>query len=198
MISSRLRGWVHPQVTQRWEGLVPLPFTETSGMLWQRVHAEIRLSRAARSSAPERMIHGGRGAEGRVKPCAPLSGLGSVAGLTAWLPASGRIATSIGQRGFCGSSFSCTVVQEVSRRVTTIRRREGESFDQLLRRFRKSVTTSGVLGTLRRKRYHISKGELERIKKRKGIQRARRKERRKTSRSTSRSPGGSSSGSSSG
>ena len=74
-------------------------------------------------------------------------------------------------------------LREVNWIVGTVQRRDGESFDQLMRRFRKSVTSDGVLSTLRRKRYHISRGELERIKKRKGIQRARRRELRKAAKS---------------
>jgi small subunit ribosomal protein S21 len=74
-------------------------------------------------------------------------------------------------------------LREVSSIVGTVQRRDGESLDQLMRRFRKSVTSDGVLSTLRRKRYHISRGELERIKKRKGIQRARRRELRRAAKS---------------
>lgn len=54
----------------------------------------------------------------------------------------------------------------------------GESQDSLLRRFRKRVTNSGVLSTVRRKRWHISKSELRRIEKKKAIRRSRRRQRK--------------------
>ena len=46
----------------------------------------------------------------------------------------------------------------------------------------KAVNREKTLTAVRRKRWHISKGERERLKKRKGIQRARRRERRKLAR----------------
>ena len=64
----------------------------------------------------------------------------------------------------------------------TVVSREGESFEMLLKRFRKSVNRAAILSTVRRNRYHVTRGELERIKKRKGIQRARRRARRKAAR----------------
>ena len=51
-----------------------------------------------------------------------------------------------------------------------------ESQESLLRRFRKRVTNSGVLSTVRRKRWHISKSELHRIEKKKAIRRSRRRQ----------------------
>ncbi|HEC21702.1 MAG TPA: 30S ribosomal protein S21 [Chloroflexi bacterium] len=51
----------------------------------------------------------------------------------------------------------------------------GESQEQLLKRFRKQVAKSGILSTVRRKRWHISKSELRRIQKKKAIRRARRR-----------------------
>lgn len=51
----------------------------------------------------------------------------------------------------------------------------GESQESLLRRFRKKVTNAGVLSTVRRKRWHISKSELRRIEKKKAIRRSRRR-----------------------
>jgi small subunit ribosomal protein S21 len=55
-----------------------------------------------------------------------------------------------------------------------------ESQESLLRRFRKRVTNSGVLSTVRRKRWHISKSELRRIEKKKAIRRSRRRQRKTT------------------
>jgi small subunit ribosomal protein S21 len=56
-----------------------------------------------------------------------------------------------------------------------------ESQESLLRRFRKRVTNSGVLSTVRRKRWHISKSELRRIEKKKAIRRSRRRQRKSMS-----------------
>ena len=66
--------------------------------------------------------------------------------------------------------------------MTTVVRKSNESLDNLLKRFRKSLNKSGTLSAVRRKRWHVSRGELSRLKKRKGIQRARRKQHRKESR----------------
>ncbi len=54
-----------------------------------------------------------------------------------------------------------------------------ETGDQLLRRFRKVITRSGVLGEVRRRRWHIGKSEERRIEKKKAIRRMRRRERTK-------------------
>jgi small subunit ribosomal protein S21 len=53
--------------------------------------------------------------------------------------------------------------------------RPGESQEQLLKRFRKEVAKSGILSTVRRKRWHVSKSELRRIQKKKAIRRIRRR-----------------------
>lgn len=57
--------------------------------------------------------------------------------------------------------------------------RNNESQPQLLRRFRKKVTRSGVLGTVRRKRWFVSKSEVRRIKRKKAIRRERRRHQNK-------------------
>ena len=62
--------------------------------------------------------------------------------------------------------------------MASVRLKPGESQEQLLRRFRKRVTTAGILSTVRRKRWHISKSELRRIEKKKAIRRSRRRMRR--------------------
>ncbi|HML24192.1 MAG TPA: 30S ribosomal protein S21 [Aggregatilinea sp.] len=54
----------------------------------------------------------------------------------------------------------------------------GESQEQLLKRFRKQVAKDGILSTVRRKRWHVSKSELRRIQKKKAVRRARRKQRK--------------------
>jgi small subunit ribosomal protein S21 len=53
--------------------------------------------------------------------------------------------------------------------------RQNESQDQLLKRFRKKVAKSGILSTVRRKRWFVSKSELRRIQKKKAIRRSRRR-----------------------
>jgi small subunit ribosomal protein S21 len=61
--------------------------------------------------------------------------------------------------------------------MTFVTRREDESFDSLLRRFRKKVNQDRLKTELRKRRYFVTKGEQARIAKRKGIQRSRRKSR---------------------
>jgi small subunit ribosomal protein S21 len=46
----------------------------------------------------------------------------------------------------------------------------------LLKRFRKKVVKSGVLSTVRRKRWFISKSELRRVEKKKAIRRIKRRQ----------------------
>jgi len=60
--------------------------------------------------------------------------------------------------------------------VTVVVIRPNESQDQLLKRFRKKVVKSGVLSTVRRKRWFISKSELRRIEKKKAIRRIKRRQ----------------------
>ncbi len=52
---------------------------------------------------------------------------------------------------------------------------KGESQQALFRRFRKSVSNSGVLSTIRKKRWFVSRVEERRIAKKKAIRRARRR-----------------------
>jgi len=53
--------------------------------------------------------------------------------------------------------------------------RPNESQDQLLKRFRKKVAKSGVLSTVRRKRWFVSTSERRRIQKKKASRRGRRR-----------------------
>jgi small subunit ribosomal protein S21 len=62
--------------------------------------------------------------------------------------------------------------------LTTVRLRQNESQEQLLKRFRKKVTKDEVMSTVRRKRWHVGKSELRRIEKKKAIRRARRRQRK--------------------
>ena len=66
--------------------------------------------------------------------------------------------------------------------LATVKLKPNESQDQLLRRFRKRVTNAGILSTIRRKRWHISKSELRRIEKKKAIRRSRRRQRKQQTR----------------
>ncbi len=53
--------------------------------------------------------------------------------------------------------------------------RNNESQDQLLKRFRKKIVKSGILSTVRRKRWFISKSEQRRMEKKKAIRRFKRR-----------------------
>ncbi|MBO9309879.1 MAG: 30S ribosomal protein S21 [Chloroflexi bacterium] len=64
--------------------------------------------------------------------------------------------------------------------MTTVTLRPNETQEQLFRRFRKQVAKSGILSTVRRKRWHISKSELRRIAIKKAIRRARRRQQRQS------------------
>ena len=60
--------------------------------------------------------------------------------------------------------------------MATVNLRPNESQDQLLKRFRKKVAKSGILSTVRRKRWFVSKSELRRINKKKAIRRIKRRQ----------------------
>ncbi len=62
--------------------------------------------------------------------------------------------------------------------MTTVTLRPNESQEQLLKRFRKKVAKSGILSTVRRKRWFVSKSELRRIQRKKAIRRLRRRQRK--------------------
>jgi small subunit ribosomal protein S21 len=64
----------------------------------------------------------------------------------------------------------------VVKKLTSVRLRPNESQESLLRRFRKRVTNDGILSTVRRKRWFVSKSELRRIEKKKAIRRQRRRQ----------------------
>ena len=59
--------------------------------------------------------------------------------------------------------------------MATVVLRPNETQDQLLKRFRKKVAKSGILSTVRRKRWFVSKSELRRIQKKKAIRRIKRR-----------------------
>jgi small subunit ribosomal protein S21 len=60
--------------------------------------------------------------------------------------------------------------------MPTVTKMPNESDESLLRRFRKKVAKAGVMSTVRRKRWHVSKSELRRIQKKKAIRRMRRRQ----------------------
>jgi small subunit ribosomal protein S21 len=66
--------------------------------------------------------------------------------------------------------------------MATVILRPNESQEQLLKRFRKKVSKSGILSTVRRKRWFVSKSELRRIQRKKAIRRLKRRQRKFTAR----------------
>ena len=65
--------------------------------------------------------------------------------------------------------------------MATVILRPNESQDALLRRFRKKVAKSGILSTVRRKRWFVSKSEMRRIERKKSIRRLKRRARKNVS-----------------
>jgi len=63
-------------------------------------------------------------------------------------------------------------------RVTQVLLREGESFNSLLKRFRKKVTRARILSEVRKRRYHVSKSEKRHRALRKAISRERKRQRK--------------------
>jgi len=61
-------------------------------------------------------------------------------------------------------------------KLATVTLRPSESQEQLLKRFRKKVAKSGILSTVRRKRWFVSKSELRRIDKKKAVRRHKRRQ----------------------
>lgn len=59
--------------------------------------------------------------------------------------------------------------------MASVNLRNGESQDSLLKRFRKKIVKSGILGTIRNKRWFISKSETRRMEKKKAIRRIKRR-----------------------
>ncbi len=59
--------------------------------------------------------------------------------------------------------------------MTVVNLRNNESQDQLLKRFRKKIVKNGVLSTVRRKRWFVSKSEQRRMDQKKAIRRYKRR-----------------------
>ncbi|MBM3181559.1 MAG: 30S ribosomal protein S21 [Chloroflexi bacterium] len=59
--------------------------------------------------------------------------------------------------------------------MASVNLRNGESQDSLLKRFRKKIVKSGILSTIRNKRWFVSKSEQRRMEKKKAIRRIKRR-----------------------
>ena len=59
--------------------------------------------------------------------------------------------------------------------MAVVKLRSNESQEQLLKRFRKQVVKSGILGTVRNKRWFVSRVEQRRLEKKKAVRRLKRK-----------------------
>ena len=60
--------------------------------------------------------------------------------------------------------------------MTSVILRPNESQEQLMRRFRKKIVRSGILSTVRKKRWFISKSEEHRMEEKKSARRMKRKQ----------------------
>ena len=60
--------------------------------------------------------------------------------------------------------------------MTRVVSRDNESPESLLRRFRKQVTKDGILSTVKKKRFFVSKSEQRRMARRKAIRRERKRQ----------------------
>jgi small subunit ribosomal protein S21 len=69
-----------------------------------------------------------------------------------------------------------TLLLKGGEQVATVVLRPNESQDSLLRRFRKKVVKSGVLSTIRRKRWFVSKSENRRVERKKSMRRMKRRQ----------------------
>jgi small subunit ribosomal protein S21 len=59
--------------------------------------------------------------------------------------------------------------------LASVNLRNGESQDSLLKRFRKKIVKSGILSSIRDKRWFVSKSEQRRMEKKKAIRRIKRR-----------------------
>jgi len=65
--------------------------------------------------------------------------------------------------------------------MTRVQLRPDESPESLIKRFRKSVSESGILKDVRRKRWFTSPSEIRRLERKKATRRSRRRQRQKQS-----------------
>ena len=80
-----------------------------------------------------------------------------------------------------GNDADTGIGKEVNRLATVILK-DGESQENLLKRFRKQVMKERILSDARRKRWYISPSEMRRIDKQRAIRRARRRLRQREAR----------------
>ena len=66
--------------------------------------------------------------------------------------------------------------------MTTVTERPGETFEGLIKRFRRNVQAEGVLSTVRRNRFFVPKSEERRKAKQRAIRKQRRLQRKLESR----------------
>jgi small subunit ribosomal protein S21 len=71
-------------------------------------------------------------------------------------------------------------------RLATVVLKDGESQENLLKRFRKQVMKERILSDARRKRWYISPSEMRRIAKQRAIRRIRRRVRQREARQRTR------------
>jgi len=71
-----------------------------------------------------------------------------------------------------------SIGSEVIQRVTQVILREGESFDNLLKRFRKKMIRSRILSEVKKKRYYVSDSEKRHRALRKAVNRERKRQRK--------------------
>lgn len=81
--------------------------------------------------------------------------------------------------GWLLAVLSANMIYEGGRDYMTVVLQPGESQEQLLKRFRKSVQKAGILSTARRKRWYTSPSEVRRLKRAKAIRRERRRQRKR-------------------
>lgn len=62
--------------------------------------------------------------------------------------------------------------------MARVERRQGESFESLLKRFRKAVTRERILSEVRRRRYFVSDSQKRRVAQRKAARQERRRQRK--------------------
>lgn len=60
--------------------------------------------------------------------------------------------------------------------MASVNLRSNESQDMLLKRFRKKVVKSGILTTVRKKRWFVSKSEQRRVERKKSMRRMKRRQ----------------------
>ena len=62
--------------------------------------------------------------------------------------------------------------------MTRVELQEGESFDSLLKRFRKKVMQGRILATVKKKRYYVSDSAKRQMARRKAVRRERKRQQR--------------------